>query len=152
MIYNVGGGGANNAENVNYDNTDSGLEATNVQDGIDELNSNLTELKYTYSTSDFVKTGRKWIDGKDIYTKVISGTFSSQEIIIPMSDVDSLISTNGTIKNNIYRVSINSAQYHGNTLAQDAIRTFFNNDDLIINVGTSWINFEYKIIIECTLN
>lgn len=30
------------AENIAYDNTESGLEATNVQDGIDELKSALT--------------------------------------------------------------------------------------------------------------
>ena len=45
MIYNVGtGGGATSADKIDYDNTDSGLEATNVQDGIDELNSNLGDV------------------------------------------------------------------------------------------------------------
>lgn len=48
MIYNVGRG-ANNAENVNYDNTDSGLEATNVQDGIDEINTNLGDVSQVTS-------------------------------------------------------------------------------------------------------
>lgn len=39
MLY--GAGGASSAEDVSYDNTTSGLEADNVQDAIDELNSNL---------------------------------------------------------------------------------------------------------------
>ena len=33
----AGGGGATNAEDLNYDNLSSGLVATNVQDAIDEL-------------------------------------------------------------------------------------------------------------------
>ena len=44
MIYNVGGGGATSADKIDYDNTDSGLQAENVQDGIDELNSNLAQI------------------------------------------------------------------------------------------------------------
>lgn len=35
-----GGGGASSADQVSYDNTDSGLTATNVQDAIDELKDN----------------------------------------------------------------------------------------------------------------
>ena len=34
------------AENVVYNNTESGLEATNMQDAIDELNSNLYKLDF----------------------------------------------------------------------------------------------------------
>ena len=42
MIYNVGqGGGASSADRINYDNTESQLEATNVQDAIDEIDGNL---------------------------------------------------------------------------------------------------------------
>lgn len=36
-----GGDSASNAESVNYDNSNSGLEATDVQAAINELNSNL---------------------------------------------------------------------------------------------------------------
>lgn len=35
------GDSASNAESVNYDNSNSGLEATDVQAAINELNSNL---------------------------------------------------------------------------------------------------------------
>lgn len=41
MIYNVGGGAGGSAENINYDNTESGLQAENVQDAVDEINTNL---------------------------------------------------------------------------------------------------------------
>lgn len=36
-------GGANEADQIAYDNTASGLEATNTQEAIDEINSDLTE-------------------------------------------------------------------------------------------------------------
>ena len=49
MLY--GAGGASSAEKVSYDNTESGLEADNVQDAIDEVNSNLT---YEDITQDFI--------------------------------------------------------------------------------------------------
>lgn len=41
MIFNVGAGGASNAESIKYDNSLSGLEADNVQGAVDELNDSL---------------------------------------------------------------------------------------------------------------
>ena len=41
MIFNLGAGGASNAQAVQYDNSNSGLEATNVQGAVDELNNSL---------------------------------------------------------------------------------------------------------------
>ena len=41
MIFNVGSGGASSADKVKYDNSTSGLEATNVQGAIDEVNNSL---------------------------------------------------------------------------------------------------------------
>lgn len=38
-----GGGGASSAANVSYDNTQSGLTATNVQAAIDEVAAGITE-------------------------------------------------------------------------------------------------------------
>ena len=40
------------AENIVYDNAESGMEATNMQDAIDELNSNLSagELQFKFAT------------------------------------------------------------------------------------------------------
>lgn len=43
MIFNMGAGGASTAEAVQYDNSNSGLEATNVQGAVDEVNSNLAD-------------------------------------------------------------------------------------------------------------
>lgn len=47
-----GGGGATSADDVSYDNTDSGLDATNVQDAIDEIAQSGGE-----STPDLVVSG-----------------------------------------------------------------------------------------------
>lgn len=66
MLY--GAGGASSAEDVSYDNTTSGLEADNVQDAIDEVNSNLGE----YTTSE--KVVGKWINGEPIYQITIYST------------------------------------------------------------------------------
>ena len=41
MIFNVGAGGASTAEAVQYDNSLSGLEATNVQGALDEVTDSL---------------------------------------------------------------------------------------------------------------
>lgn len=62
------------AEKVSYDNTTSGLEAENVQDAIDEVNSN-----FIYSTTP--KKIGKWTDGRDVWAKtyhfVINGVVDS---------------------------------------------------------------------------
>ena len=47
MIFNVGVGGASNAESIKYDNSLSGLEATNVQGAVDEVNDSLVVETYT---------------------------------------------------------------------------------------------------------
>ncbi len=46
MIFNVGSGGASSADKVKYDNSTSGLEATNVQGAIDEVNNSFGGMKF----------------------------------------------------------------------------------------------------------
>lgn len=62
-----GGGGSSTADNISYDNTDSGLTANNVQDAIDEVND---KTKINYSTTEHVVG--TWIDGKPLYEKTVS--------------------------------------------------------------------------------
>lgn len=73
------GGGSSSAEDVSYDNTDSGLTAENVQAAIDEIVNEMPSA-VNYSTNE-QDTGLTWIDGKKIYQKTfvkdstdISGT------------------------------------------------------------------------------
>lgn len=49
-----GGAGASSADQISYDNTISGLNSENVQDAVDEINSNLSELSGTCDYSDYV--------------------------------------------------------------------------------------------------
>lgn len=48
MIFNVGAGGASNAESIKYDNSLSGLEADNVQGAINEVSDSLGGLQFGY--------------------------------------------------------------------------------------------------------
>lgn len=59
------GSGGGSASSVTYDNTTSGLTATNVQGAIDELAS----TGHVYSTT--AKKVGKWTDNKDVYEIVI---------------------------------------------------------------------------------
>ena len=52
-----GVGGIQKAEGITYDNTDSGMTATNVQGAIDELNSNLTVQTGTDGSVTWYKFG-----------------------------------------------------------------------------------------------
>ena len=49
-IYNIPAGGASKANQVNYDNTESGLQATNVQGAIDEINNKISKQKIVDNT------------------------------------------------------------------------------------------------------
>lgn len=63
MIYNVGsGGGASSADKVNYDNTQSQLEATNVQLAIDEVNSNISRLTGKIAQVEINTQNGPWVD------------------------------------------------------------------------------------------
>lgn len=82
------------ADDVAYDNTQSGLTATNVQAAIDEV------VKYSPTESVI----GKWIDGKDIYRRVITGNFSiagSTNFVVDSTltdtDVDTLIGIKGSM-------------------------------------------------------
>ena len=94
-----GGGGSSSAEDVSYDNTDSGLSAENVQAAIDEIVDKMPSA-VNYSTSE-QDTGLTWIDGKKIYQKTyvkdstnISGTLVT--IDASALNIDTCINIYGT--------------------------------------------------------
>ena len=49
MIFNMSTGGASTADKVKYNNTDSGLQSTDVQGAIDEVNSSLNSINSNLS-------------------------------------------------------------------------------------------------------
>lgn len=72
---------------------------TQAQD-ISDIKAQLTELAGAYSTTEH-KTGRKWIDGKDIYEKVvvfdsvITVTTNWTNLGLSNTDYDTMIYANG---------------------------------------------------------
>ena len=69
----VGGGGASNAKDVKYDNTSSGLEANNVNDAIDEINTKMSDIDTTKDwnqndpkKADYIKNRPFYEDGTKV--------------------------------------------------------------------------------------
>ena len=67
MIFNVGAGGASNAEAIKYNNAESGLEAANVQGAVDELNEGLQTVNVSVNE-----------EGKLVFTD-----FTGADTVIP---------------------------------------------------------------------
>ena len=93
------GSGGGSASSVTYDNTTSGLTATNVQGAIDELASAV----HVYSTT--AKKVGKWTDNKDVYEIVIhlesayepkaEGTDFPEAVQTFLNGIDNIISCQG---------------------------------------------------------
>lgn len=79
------------SKDIFYDNTTSGLTSTNVQDSIDEIVQFVS-----YSTSE-IDTGKKWIDTKQVYQKVIDfGALpdsTTKTVAHGISTIETLINT-----------------------------------------------------------
>ena len=58
------------AESIVYNNTESGMEATNMQDAIDELNSNLTNKNFEWKLVGEV-TGKTVVNLPTIFNEII---------------------------------------------------------------------------------
>jgi len=56
------------ADSISYDNTSSGLQATDVQGAVDEINDNLTELKDKFDLTIQEEKVGTWL-GSDMYRK-----------------------------------------------------------------------------------
>ncbi len=102
-----GSGGPTTAENVSYDNTDSGLTAETVQAAIDEIDGaldtatgNITTLSGKVTDAGSYSTTEKeigtWIDGRPVYRKVIDvGAYpnaTSKNVAHGITDLDVVIS------------------------------------------------------------
>lgn len=102
----------------------------------------------TYSTAEQIIG--KWIDGKPIYRKVVTGTTTSNANSTNLlTNIDTLINYSGSVFKEGYWITLNSAFGTGGT--QD-IRTILNtsNNTAILQVGTTYYNCNYKIILEYT--
>ena len=70
-----GGSGSSSADNVSFDNTDSGLTATNVQDAINEVSANVDTALISF-TSGEKDTGLTWYNNKRLYRKTVAVTIA----------------------------------------------------------------------------
>lgn len=71
-------GGASSAEQVSFDNTETGIVSTNVQGAIEELFKSVSDEKLNeiYSTKE-IRIGT-WIDGKPVYRRIIETETGSE--------------------------------------------------------------------------
>jgi hypothetical protein len=94
-----GVGGLNNAEDVSYDNTSSGMTATNVQDAVDELNTGLTFKKILNNVA-VSNTSFTLSDSIENYSEVViflrTNNYRMTTLSIP---VDSIISAGYSSEN-----------------------------------------------------
>lgn len=98
MIFNMNAGGASTADKVKYDNTESGLQATEVQSAIDEINTNKVDKVSgkQLSTNDYTTTEKNKLAG--------IATGANKTV------VDSSLSTSSTnpVQNKVVTNNINS--------------------------------------------
>lgn len=105
ILYAITDGDELSAKNMAYDGSVTGL-GNNVQDAIDELNSNINNKANQsdvdnlscFSTNE-IAVG-KWIDGKTIYKKTIQVSSTSQATTISLgtSEVTNIIKWEGVFK------------------------------------------------------
>lgn len=96
-----GGGGASSADQVSYNNTDSGLTATNVQDAIDELKDNddmqdrgLAEL-YAENTNQQLEIDYAINTGVKNLLKITASSQTIKGVTFTVND-DQTVTVNGT--------------------------------------------------------
>lgn len=96
-----GGGGASSADQVSYDNTDSGLTATNVQNAIDELHDTdetqdnaLTEL-YGENANQQLEINYAINTGSKNFLKITASSQTIKGVTFTVND-DQTVTVNGT--------------------------------------------------------
>ena len=136
--------------NVQIALTELETKTNKLNTEINNLNTEIDNLK-KYSTEE-VKTGETWIDGKPIYRKVITGTLTNAGINV-IADLSSLnfktIIKIDLISNNTDPIS---SQYYES--ATDKLRCHImpSNKSLRISVGSSYptLPLDYIITLEYT--
>ena len=138
-----GTGGSSTAANVSYNNTSSGLVATNVQTALDEISGNVTTLSgnvttlsgnvttlsghFDYSTSETVVG--KWINNEPLYRKVISlGTLpNNRTSSVPhgITNLSQIVSIRGI-----------ASAANGSTIPLPFVDDSSKNADILLDAGT----------------
>lgn len=104
-----------------------------------------------YSTTE-IDTGKKWIDGKPIYRKVIEGTINSTgsyQTILTDSTIDTLTDIGGNIKDsgNSIQYIIGKSTYRDGTNTSRIIKVSSN---IRLDYSDQFHSLPFKAIIEYT--
>lgn len=109
------------------------------------LNDKITNTN-TYSTEE-KNTGKKWIDGKDIYRKVITQNNANQIDLANLS-IDTLIETRGQVKvtNPSYDICALDFSWTGGDSVLRGIFTQYTGTNLVFNIKNITINYIHVIL------
>ena len=133
---------------------DEGNELSNpvdvVQDGnMHAITSNAVADGLSYSTNE-VKTGGKWIDGKPIYRKTIScGALPNnaiKRVAHNITDLDLVTKCYGTAVSGIYRILLPNP---GN-VSSSTIEVYVNDTEIVIQANGDRSKYNSYITIEYT--
>ena len=133
---------------------DEGNELSNpvdvVQDGnMHAVTSNAVADGLSYSTEE-VKTGGKWIDGRPIYKKTIDcGALPNntiKSVAHNITDLDLVTKCYGGARHDIYRILLPNA---GN-VSSSTIEVYVNDTDIVIHANSDRSKYNGYVTIEYT--
>lgn len=132
------------ANQIGYNNTSSGLAATDIQDAIDEL----TTSKVNYSTTEHVVG--TWIDGSVLYEKTIDcGTLpnaTSKNVAHNISNLDKVVMIDGVAGN----VSAFFSLPYVYSSADGNITVFVAGTDIRLITATDYSNYHAYVTLRYT--
>ena len=113
-----------------------------------------------YSTSE-VNTGKKWIDGKPIYRKVLTGTTTTVDTAINIPHgisnyeyimIDNKSFVKSTSGSNTFILPINCPPNTSSDYNKRPVRAYVSNNNISIYIGgyNGYSSYDYAIILEYT--
>ncbi len=114
-----------------------------------EYNGLLNNQRYS---TDEIDTGKTWIDGKKIYRKVLTGTFSNgDEVSIASLNIQTIVNASGhTTFTNGYFSPFPYCTTGSGILADFRITPLNDSPKILFDLNTGWSNNTYIIILEYT--
>lgn len=117
------------------------------------LNEKITNAN-TYSTEE-INTGKKWIDGKDVYSRIYNGecnSASSQAIASNLTYIDTMIKIEGTFQRKSDKLASPIGAFYSTSSGQSRILWQGTKKELIIEKDASiWnTNFDFIATVEYT--
>lgn len=151
------------AKMIKFDNTESQLQATNVQDAVDEINTNLVNennetFRYAYQNGErgvWVKEA-----GTDVFIpfsrltrEIVTGTwFGNNSVTIPTTKkakgfVVTLMAGANVIPTYVYNEITNVVEFYSSATKQTEYPCEIRDNEIFINASRSSSNQTYMAII-----